>query len=158
MNSKLFILLIAISVGVLQSCKSDSKTEGFSTNDINIGGDPGNLPVMKFTEEIHDFGQITQGEKVSYSFAFTNEGKSNLIISSAQGSCGCTVAQPPKEPVSPGKSGKIDVVFDSNGKSGKQEKNVTVITNGEPNTKILTIKAEIIVPTSNEPNKTSEAK
>jgi hypothetical protein len=149
----LFILVSALFV----ACGS-SKKEGISTDDIKISesaegnGDKSNLPVMVFAEDKHDFGRITQGEKVSFSFKFKNEGKSNLIISSAQGSCGCTVAQPPKEPIAPGKEGSIDVVFNSDGKAGKIDKTVTVLTNCEPNTKILTIYADVIVPAETEPN------
>ena len=160
MKKKYLILFSAIGI-LFVSCQSDEK-KGLSTNDVNITGSSdgnnrkGELPVMLFEEEVHDFGKITQGEKVSYSFKFKNTGKSNLVIASAQGSCGCTVAQPPKEPIAPDSEGKIDVVFDSNGKSGSNQKTVTVITNCEPNTKILTIKAEVIVPTENEPNKTKK--
>jgi hypothetical protein len=103
--------------------------------------------VIKFTEESYNFGKIIQGEKVSHTFTFTNEGKSNLIVASAKASCGCTVAQPPKEPIPPGGTGKIDVVFDSNGKSGNVSKSISVVTNCEPNTVILVIGGEVIEPT-----------
>ena len=108
--------------------------------------DPDQLPVMKFEKETHDFGSIMQGEKVQYSFKFKNEGKTNLIISSAAGSCGCTVPNYPKEPLAPGAEGKIDVTFDSAGKQGKQNKTVTLVTNAIPNTKVLTITGEVKVP------------
>lgn len=135
------------------ACKSESKnTDEISTQDVNISstgnGDPNsNLPDIKFDEEIHDFGRITQGEKVSYSFKFKNTGKSNLIIASAAGSCGCTVPEYSKEPVLPGKESKIDVVFSSEGKSGFVEKTITVVTNCEPSTRTIKIKTNIIVPT-----------
>jgi hypothetical protein len=123
-----------------------------SMNNGNVSAE--NLPVIEFEEETHDFGKITQGEKVSYSFKFKNTGKSNLLISSAQASCGCTVPKPPTEPLPAGTSNKIDVTFDSNGKSGKFDKQITVLTNCEPNTKILKITGEIIVPVTSQPNKT----
>jgi hypothetical protein len=56
------------------------------------------LPDMKFEEETHDFGRITQGEKVAFAFRFKNTGSSNLIVSSAHGSCGCTIPEYPKKP------------------------------------------------------------
>ena len=104
------------------------------------------LPVIFFKEEKHDFGTITQGEKVSYSFHFKNTGETDLIISSANGSCGCTVGTFPHEPIKAGQESKIDVVFDSGGKSGLVEKTVTLTTNCIPNTKVLTINSNIIVP------------
>lgn len=148
-----------LAAGMMASCGSETKDK-ISTDDIKINAsadgktDNSNLPEITFTEETHDFGRITQGEKVSYSFTFKNTGNSNLIISSAQGSCGCTVADPPKEPIAPGKEGQIGVVFNSDGKSGKIDKKVTVLTNCEPNTRILTIVADVIVPTESNPNNT----
>jgi len=153
------IILSISAVLILAACGSDKN--GVSTDDINISAtangtqNAGSLPEIKFEEEVHDFGKITQGEKVSFSFKFTNTGKSNLLISSAQASCGCTVPKPPKDPLAPGATDKIDVTFDSNGKSGKFDKQITVITNCDPNTKVLKITGEIIVPVSNEPNKTT---
>jgi hypothetical protein len=101
---------------------------------------------MTFSEEKHDFGKITQGEKVSYSFVFKNTGNSDLIISNASASCGCTIPNYPKAPVKPGEESKIDVVFNSEGKSGLVEKTVTLTTNCTPSTKLLTISTTIIVP------------
>ncbi|MFL5753995.1 MAG: DUF1573 domain-containing protein [Bacteroidia bacterium] len=153
------ILFAILTTGILASCGSENKDK-ISTDDIRINASAegnkgsGNLPAMEFTEETHDFGRITQGEKVSYNFHFKNTGNSNLIISSAQASCGCTVAEPPKEPIAPGKEGQIGVVFNSDGKSGKIDKKITVLTNCEPNTRILTITADIIVPTESNPNTT----
>jgi hypothetical protein len=153
-------IILSVSTAILlAACGSDDSK--ISTNDINISAsangtqNTGSLPVIEFEEETHDFGKITQGEKVSFSFKFKNTGKSNLLISSAQASCGCTVPKPPKDPLAPGATDKIDVTFDSNGKSGKFDKQVTVITNCDPNTKVLKITGEIIVPVSNEPNKTT---
>lgn len=131
--------------------KTDPSSE-VTTNDVTNGASAngsgnGSLPQIKFEEEIHDFGRITQGEKVSYAFKFTNTGESNLIVSSAAGSCGCTVPEWPKEPILPGKEGKINVVFSSEGKSGMQEKTITIVTNCEPATQEIRIKTNIIVPT-----------
>ncbi len=144
--------LTAVLLVLLASCGNDKKeTDGISTNDVNNtasadGSDKSNLPDIKFEEEEHDFGRITQGEKVSFAFKFTNTGKSNLIITSAAGSCGCTVPEWPKEPILPGKEGKINVVFSSEGKSGIQEKSINIVTNCEPSTRVVKIKTEIIVP------------
>jgi hypothetical protein len=98
-----------------------------------------NYPVFKFETEIHDFGTIMQGEKISYAFKFTNIGKGDLVIRAAQGSCGCTVPEFPKEPVKPGGEGVINVTFNSEGKEGQQEKTVTIISNTVPNNYIITI-------------------
>jgi Protein of unknown function (DUF1573) len=137
------------------ACGSDTKTkEGVISSDvINVSatasGKPavvGSPPIMTFNEEKHDFGKITQGEKVSFSFVFKNTGGSDLVISSAHGSCGCTVPSFPTEMIKPEQESKIDVTFDSGGKSGLVQKTVTLVTNCSPSTKIITIMATVDVP------------
>jgi len=101
------------------------------------------LPVFKFETETYDFGSIKDGESVTYDFKFTNSGKSDLLISSASASCGCTVPDYPKEAIAPGKKGAIKVTFNSKGKTGMQHKTVTIIANTVPNSKVLTITGEV---------------
>lgn len=100
-------------------------------------------PTMEFTDTLHDFGKIHEGEKVTYEFGFSNKGKTPLIITSAYGSCGCTVPEFPKDPVQPGQSGIIKVIFNSQGKSGHIEKSVTVRTNTLRSVHMLYIKGEV---------------
>jgi len=144
-------LLIAISFLALVSCSNSNvdgtmDTDAVSNSASANGEEKGDLPEIKFAEEVFDFGKITQGEKVSHAFTFKNVGKKNLIISGASGSCGCTVPEWPEEPIKPGGEGTINVVFSSEGKSGMQEKTVTIVTNCEPSTRVIRIKTEIVVP------------
>lgn len=97
-----------------------------------------------FDSIFHDFGVIRDNKKVYTRFKFTNTGKEPLIILSANGSCGCTVPTWPKEPIEPGKSKTIEVAFDPNGKLGENSKIITITSNSEPSTTILTIKATIV--------------
>jgi hypothetical protein len=151
MKMNRLILLAFISV-VTFSCSQKSGKNGVNSDMVNnpntaSGVDPDKpLPVVEFATESHDFGKITQGEKVSYSFKFKNTGEADLIIASAQGSCGCTVPHYSEKPVPPGEEGTIDVVFDSDGKEGMVKKTVTVVTNAIPNTKKLEITTEVLVP------------
>ncbi|MDI9342424.1 MAG: DUF1573 domain-containing protein [Sediminibacterium sp.] len=152
MKSVLHALVIASFS--FSACKNNSsETKEINTDMVEVnasasGDSKSNLPEIKFEEEIHDFGKITQGEKISFAFKFKNTGDKNLIISGASGSCGCTVPNYPKEPIPAGGEGKIDVLFNSEGKSGLQEKTVTLITNCEPSTRILKIKTEVVIPES----------
>ena len=102
------------------------------------------MPVFNFEKEEHDFGVLIDGEKVTYSFRFTNSGDTPLIISNATGSCGCTVPSYPKQPIDPGKSASIDVTFDSKGRTGRQSKAVTLTANTNPNRKVIRIHSEVI--------------
>ena len=93
-----------------------------------------------------DFGVIIQGENVVHTFELKNTGDADLIISGASASCGCTVPKFSKEPIAPGKTGKVEVAFSSAGRSGKQIKTVTVTTNAQPASLTLTIVSNIVVP------------
>jgi hypothetical protein len=110
----------------------------------------GKYPLMTFAETEHNFGGINPGDKVQYTFKFTNTGEADLIIDRAMGSCGCTVPEYPKEPIKVNESAEIKVYFNSAGKQGEQTKTVTINTNTKAGVETLTIKASI-----NDANKTS---
>ncbi|MDA9572165.1 DUF1573 domain-containing protein, partial [Flavobacteriaceae bacterium] len=102
------------------------------------------VPAMTFEKVSHDFGTITEGEKVTTSFGFTNTGDADLIIVDARGSCGCTVPQYPKNtPIAPGESGSIVVSFDSSNKPGVQQKSVTLSANTATGREMLRIKSNV---------------
>ncbi len=108
------------------------------------GVDPeAKVPVMEFESTIHDFGTIVEGEKVSHVFKFKNTGKVPLVIQNASASCGCTVPEWPKEAIAPGGSGQIRVEFDSKGKSGAQNKAISVLANTQPSNTTLEIKTVV---------------
>ena len=143
---KLIILFSVLTFACNQEKKKEITTD-IVNNPATASGvaDTSIMPVMTFAEMNHDFGKIMQGEKVSYAFKFRNTGKNDLVIASASASCGCTVPQYPKGPIPSGAEGVIDVAFNSEDKSGKVQKTVTVLSNANPGTKILTINSEIIV-------------
>ncbi len=99
---------------------------------------------FEFKQKVFDFGTVKEGEVVEHDYVFTNVGKTPLVISNAQGSCGCTVPEFPKEPIAPGADGKIKVKFNSEGKGGNVEKEVTLTANTYPETVTkLTIKGKV---------------
>lgn len=101
---------------------------------------------IEFDTYEHDFGTITQGDKVEHTFIFTNVGENPLVISRAKGSCGCTVPSYPKGEIAPGETGEIKVVFNSRGKANRQVKTVTLYANTDPDPTRLKIKAQVNVP------------
>lgn len=104
-----------------------------------------NAPVVKVDNPEVNFGKIKQSEKYEHSFVLTNTGKSKLIIRKIKASCGCTAVQPEKREIDPGESVKIKTIFNSAGKRGNQNKNVTIITNDPKRSNlILRIKGEVI--------------
>ncbi len=111
---------------IIQAEKRDSE--------INVGA-----PIAKFDKEIFDFGKVQEGEIVKTTFTITNDGKSDLIISNAKSTCGCTVPEWPKEAIAPGETKEIKVSFNTSGKPNKQSKAVTLTTNTEQGREILKI-------------------
>jgi hypothetical protein len=103
----------------------------------------GKTTSVKFDETSYDWGTVAEGEKMTHIFKFKNTGTNDMIISDAHGSCGCTVPEWPKEPIKPGKSSQIKVIFDSKGKPGDQSKSVTVTANTEPTNMVLMIKGKV---------------
>ena len=102
------------------------------------------LPTIAFKSDFHDFGEIQEGIVAEHTFTFKNEGDGPLIISNAQGSCGCTVPDWPRNPIAPGETGVIKVSFNSKGRAGRQDKRVTLTTNAVPQTKVLNITSTVL--------------
>ena len=142
------VLLISCSHPPKKSNGEEKLSPDIVSNPASATGkaDSSMLPEFEFENTTHHFGEITAGEKVSYTFKFKNTGGSDLVIANASASCGCTVPEYTKAAVHPGDNGEIKVTFDSNGKSGMVSKTVTVLANTMPATKVLTISAEIIQP------------
>lgn len=86
------------------------------------------------TDNLHDFGTVPEGPKVTYEFTFLNEGNIPLVITNAQASCGCTSPQFPREPILPGKKGKISVTYTTEGHPGKFSKSIYLTSNAQTNT------------------------
>lgn len=101
------------------------------------------LPTMDFEDTVHNFGRLEEGVKATHVFEFVNNGKTPLIISAAKGSCGCAVPDYPRDPVAPGGSGLVQVVFNTDGKSGHQEKSIAITTNSKRAVHMLYIKADV---------------
>lgn len=98
---------------------------------------------MVFISETIDYGTIAHNADGKREFVFTNNGTAPLVITNAQGSCGCTVPSSPKEPIAPGAKGVIGVNYDT-ARVGAFTKTVTISSNaaGQP-TKVLTIKGTV---------------
>ena len=107
-----------------------------------------NPPVLSFKEEKLNLGDVTQGPQVTGEFEFTNTGKSMLTIKKIQPACGCTgVVADEKKEFQPGETGKIKFTFNTEGRTGVNEKTITVESNdlAKP-TKVVSFSVNIIVP------------
>ena len=98
-----------------------------------------------FSEYRYDFGNVKEkGGLVSHEFVFTNTGDGNLLIVDATATCGCTRPEYPKQPIAPGKKGKVKVTYNPAGRPGPIDRTVTVKTNGSPKKVRLKIVGNVI--------------
>lgn len=164
-NFKVWIVLLVVSMFSCDESATDYRLKQLeqrvlTLEKIRSGGQPAsgqqasNVQQVNLAEDtnggdarfqwkestLYNFGNIKQGEVVEHVFEFTNTGTEDLQISGTSASCGCTVPEHSKDPVPPGKTGKVVVKFDSKGKSGQQNPVVTVNANTSPKQIKLTMR------------------
>ncbi|MCX6230959.1 MAG: DUF1573 domain-containing protein [Bacteroidetes bacterium] len=154
MKIRINFLIISILILTATAChqKSDEKlSTDLITNPNSASGiqDTTKLPKFQFECDMHDFGKVIEGEKLSYSFKFKNIGNSDLVIAAANASCGCTASEFTREPIHKGGDGIVTVTFNTEGKNGFQHKTVTLAANTQPNNFVLHIKAMVTSPEKN---------
>lgn len=100
---------------------------------------------MGFNELNHDFGLVGKTSENKYVFIVENTGDKPLVITDAKASCGCTTPSIPKEPILPGATAELPVVFKpKEGQAGQVvKKDVTVYANVEGGSSIISIQAEV---------------
>lgn len=135
MKTALFVFLVIVAFA---SCKQGPKDASSNTNSpvlhqsdgfIAEKIDSANFTSIKWLDADQNMGTVKEGDQVQVAFHFTNSGDKPLIIYSVQPACGCTAAEPPKEPILPGKDGVIKASFNSNGRVGTNNKSITVRAN-----------------------------
>lgn len=87
---------------------------------------------VQLLDSVYDFGTVNEGALVQHSFRFKNTGTSPLVVQEAHATCGCTIPEKPEQPIKPGETGVIKVVFNTKGKRDHQEKVITVNSNARP--------------------------
>ncbi len=158
---KLTILSIALFAFGITNAQETTKTK-IAKKAISKKATVAKTPIAKtiengakmvFETETIDYGTIEPNSNGVREFVFVNSGKKPLIISSATGSCGCTVPTFPKEPIAPGAKGVISVKYDTSRAGQAFTKSVTVNSNSEGTpSKTLTIKGNVLpLPASNTP-------
>lgn len=101
------------------------------------------LTTIALSQSSYDFGNIKKGDKVSHVYEITNTGKNPLVISEVKPGCGCTAPEFTKDPILPGKKGKITLSFDSSSFDGAVQKYADVFANVENAPIKLTFNANI---------------
>lgn len=106
-----------------------------------------NAPVITFDSEVIDFGDVVQNSEAIRTFTFTNTGKSDLIITSVKGQCGCTTILQeslPKGPIPPGGKGSFKVKYDTSVRVGIFDKQIMVYSNCAAGMVTVKIKGKVI--------------
>lgn len=143
-SARRLALISGLSVAMAGAAWGQSRDAADQPGIVPIYIDPEKPADMVFTDLAHDFGRISDEEKVEYVFKFVNKGKGDLHISSTKGSCSCTVPAPSKRDFAPGESGEIRVIFDPKGKSGDQMQSVTINTN-DAETPLMSLNIRAVV-------------
>lgn len=144
---KLLTLTAAVAA-LLASCDVRTKDK-IADNTSNVTGassaaDSTAPTTVQIIDSAFDFGKVTDGEVVEFSYRFKNVGNQPLVISNASASCGCTVPEKPEAPIKPGETGFIKVKFNSEGRVGVAHKTVTVQSNANPAFPELLLKGEVL--------------
>lgn len=133
----LFLICVLISCDI-RNTKNKSDVQATNTSQKFTDS-----TTVQMIDSVYNFGKVTDGAKVEYSYRFRNTGKNPLIVSSAVASCGCTVPEKPEEPVKPGETGFLKVVFNSKGRVGPVHKDITVTSNAYPKFPVLQLTGEV---------------
>ena len=94
---------------------------------------------ISWKSETIDVGEIPQNQPKLITFEFKNTGKTDVIITTVKGSCGCTATNYTKMPIKSGKSGMVTATYNA-ANLGAFTKTVSVTTNDDSVSKILTLK------------------
>lgn len=105
-------------------------------------------PKITFLQNEYDFGDIKQGDEVEYTFTFQNIGKTPLVLSNVVTTCGCTATKWPRDPIPAGAKAQLTAKFNSAGKSGIQNKVITIFSNASNAQERIVLKANVLTPDS----------
>jgi hypothetical protein len=90
-----------------------------------------------------DLGEIEKNSTQEAEFRFTNVGEAPLVITEAKASCGCTIAEFPKEAIGVGEQAAIRVAYDAK-TAGVFQKTVKIKSNIQEEWIVLTLKGTVM--------------
>lgn len=99
--------------------------------------------VIKMNTETHNFGNVKQGVPAVYYFEITNISNKPIVVENASASCGCTVPEKPTQPIMPGKTDKLKVVY-SAGSVGPINKDIYIKLADVPDQKVVHITGQVL--------------
>lgn len=162
----LIVLMLAAAFGACTNKRLENNIKSLEKRVAALEGKSGISPVaanapattqessadvsqMTFESTEYDFGSVSEGDIVDYTFKFTNTGNFPLIINKATATCGCTVPDWPKDPIAPGAKGEIKVKFNSKNRKNIQTKYVNINANTKPEVTRLKITGNVLADDNN---------
>jgi hypothetical protein len=139
-----YIPFLIIAMVLMISCRNGNSGTQRTSPDITAGTANQPLTTIQWIDSVKNIGRITEGEKVEITFRFRNTGNNPLVINNVVASCGCTVAEKPEQPVSPGKEGMVKAAFNSQGRTGTNHKTITVYSNTTEPTSQVSFDVEVL--------------
>ena len=128
--------VVAIGSPVLNPKIKDLYLE-IITGKKRVGADK-SVTTVSMDQSEKNFGNIPLNEKREHIFMLVNTGNRPLVIYDVVTSCGCTKAEYGKEPVRPGETLELKVIYNAEDK-GRFRKNLTVYCNAEDSPLKLTV-------------------
>jgi hypothetical protein len=131
----LFLFFVASSIISCTGTDKSSPKEQTAQDSLNrvAMADSTNYTTLQWLDSTtQDLGKIKEGSIVEISWKFKNTGNKPLIVADARGTCGCTIADKPQEPIAPGQDGVIKARFNSQGQAPNVTKTVSVDANTKP--------------------------
>ena len=131
--------IVLVSLGIwLAACSNDPEDKARDKGEE-----------IWFEEHLHDFGELQKDGDGSWSFAFKNLGEKAIVINRVRSTCGCGVPEWPGEPLEPGASGEITVIYDTS-KTGTFLKSIIVYSSAANSPVKLQIKGRVVAAESTE--------
>lgn len=143
-----YLFAILFSTTLIVSCGNGNATTKINKENLELAKSRDvaikkGAALISFDNNVYDFGTVNEGDVIETTFKVTNSGKTDLVITDAKVTCGCTVPVWPKKPIKPGETESVKVKFNTSGKQNRQQKNITLITNTESGREILTLKGMV---------------
>jgi len=139
MRVKLLSVLAIITVGIITLGCTNTPEEKAKVHGQEIW----------FEEYLHDYGQIEKDSDGTWSFVFKNLGKEAIVINRVRSTCGCAVPDWPREPIEPGATGEITVIYNT-ATTGTFLKSVIVYSTAANSPVKLQIKGKVFAKTTEE--------
>ena len=149
MKKIIILFALTLSEGFFTACKDTKAASKIDVvnlekakkrdTEINKGA-----ASISFDKIEYDFGTVNEGDVVETVYKVTNSGNTDLIITDAKASCGCTVPVWPRNAIKPGESADIAVKFNTRGKPNRQSKTITLSTNTALGREILKLSGMVI--------------